>query len=455
MRSAMRKNAVRVQFSPMPLTTTREPGTSVAAATMNAADEGSPGTTISSSSSSSTWDTVRRPSVALERHARAAQHALGVVAARRRLDHRGRAVGQHAGDQHARLDLGARHRQDVLDAGQLGAADRERREAPVAGLHPGAHAPQRLGHPVHRPAADRLVAVERPHPPGLPGEPAGQQPHQRAELPTSISPPVASSGACSPTPRISTDAVAVLVHPRAEALQARQRGRGVGRLQVVAHRHRLVRHRGEQRGAVRDRLVRRAACRCPGAGPRARSARGGLTARRRGSRARRSAGAARAASPSPAIQSVMAPVAHVGSRRERQVHDVHPRLAERQRHAGDDTGAVRDGEAQLVDGPSRQVRLEQPRGGPRGPRRSRRPRRRRLRAARPTASSERAKPRTSSTIASRFARYMSAHMAVLAPATRVASRKLGPDLPERLALVEQPPGRLRGRARWPARAAGG
>ena len=85
MRSAMRKKPVRVQLRPTSLTTTREPGTSVAAATMNAADEGSPGTVISSSSSSSTCATRSRAQpVALERDARPAQHALGVVAARAR-----------------------------------------------------------------------------------------------------------------------------------------------------------------------------------------------------------------------------------------------------------------------------------------------------------------------------------------------------------------------------------
>ena len=60
MRSAMRKKPVRVQLRPTSLTTTREPGTRIAAATMNAADEGSAGTLIPSSSSSSTWDTVAR-----------------------------------------------------------------------------------------------------------------------------------------------------------------------------------------------------------------------------------------------------------------------------------------------------------------------------------------------------------------------------------------------------------
>ncbi len=39
---------------------------------------------------------------------------------------------------------------------------------------------------------------------------------------------------------------------------------------------------------------------------------------------------------------------------------------------------------------------------------------------------------------------MSPHIAVFAPATRVMSRKLGPDLAERLAVLEQPSGGLRG-----------
>jgi hypothetical protein len=63
MRRAISKKPVLVQFRPTSLTTTREPGTRHAAATMKAADEGSPGTTTSSSSSSSTWEMrVVRPS---------------------------------------------------------------------------------------------------------------------------------------------------------------------------------------------------------------------------------------------------------------------------------------------------------------------------------------------------------------------------------------------------------
>ncbi len=54
MRWAIRKKPVRVQLRPTSFTTTREPRTRIAAATMNAADEGSPGTSTPSISSSST-----------------------------------------------------------------------------------------------------------------------------------------------------------------------------------------------------------------------------------------------------------------------------------------------------------------------------------------------------------------------------------------------------------------
>ena len=47
------------------------------------------------------------------------------------------------------------------------------------------------------------------------------------------------------------------VDRRAERLDRVERGRGVLRSEVVAHGDRLVRHRGEQGGAVRDRLVGR------------------------------------------------------------------------------------------------------------------------------------------------------------------------------------------------------
>ena len=62
-----------------------------------------------------------------------------------------------------------------------GAADGQRRQAVVARRRPSAPiSAQRLDDPVDRPAADRLVAVERPLAARLPGEPAGQEPQQRA-----------------------------------------------------------------------------------------------------------------------------------------------------------------------------------------------------------------------------------------------------------------------------------
>src|SRR5205823_4359277 len=55
-RCAMRKKPQRVQLSATRSRTTRDPGTTHAAAATNAADDGSPGTITSSSSSSSTGD---------------------------------------------------------------------------------------------------------------------------------------------------------------------------------------------------------------------------------------------------------------------------------------------------------------------------------------------------------------------------------------------------------------
>ena len=59
---------------------------------------------------------------------------------------------------------------------------RERREAAVVGVDPRAHLAQRRGDAVDGPAADRLVAVERPLAAGLAREPAGREPHQRARV---------------------------------------------------------------------------------------------------------------------------------------------------------------------------------------------------------------------------------------------------------------------------------
>jgi hypothetical protein len=50
-----------------------------------------------------------------------------VIPARRRLDHRGFAVGEQAGEEQARLDLRARDLEPVLGAGERRAPDPQRR----------------------------------------------------------------------------------------------------------------------------------------------------------------------------------------------------------------------------------------------------------------------------------------------------------------------------------------
>ena len=108
------------------------------------------------------------------------QQPLRVVASRGGLDHLGLALGEQAGDQHARLDLGAGDRKLVGDAAERRPLHAKRRQAAVAALDLGAHQPQGLGDPVHGAAPDRLVSVERPGPAALPRQPAGQDAKQGA-----------------------------------------------------------------------------------------------------------------------------------------------------------------------------------------------------------------------------------------------------------------------------------
>ena len=183
MRSAIRKKAVRVQLRPMPETTTREPGTSMAAATTKAADEGSPGH----------HHLVELDLVHLRRRSAGRPRASNGTRARRSM----RSVWSRLGAGSTTVvepsaSIPAISTQDLTWAlatgsaysmpAELGPADGEGRKAPVAGLHARAHRGQRLRHAVHGPAPDRLVAVERPGAARLPGEPAGQQPHQGARV---------------------------------------------------------------------------------------------------------------------------------------------------------------------------------------------------------------------------------------------------------------------------------
>ena len=92
-----------------------------------------------------------------------------------------------------------------------------------------------------------------------PGWPASHPGSSRSSVPefcTFSRPPVASSGARRPTPRTSTEPPPSSSTPAPRLRSAARVADRVRRLQVVAHHHGLVRHRGEQRGAVGDRLVR-------------------------------------------------------------------------------------------------------------------------------------------------------------------------------------------------------
>ena len=110
----------------------------------------------------------------------------------------------------------------------------------------------------------------------------------------------------SPTPRI-TSAPSCSSTPAPERPQRVERRLGVVGVQVVAHRDRLVAHRPEQRGAVRDRLVGRRADRAAQRPRRARSGRSLMCRAPPGSRGPRSAPRRASAASSPATQSVIAP----------------------------------------------------------------------------------------------------------------------------------------------------
>ena len=111
--------------------------------------------------------------------ARGLEHRLGVVAGRQRLDDCRLAFARvEPGEQDRRLHLRARDRQLVRDRLDVAALDRQRRVS-VGRLDRDAHSPQRLGDPLHRAGAQRLVSGER-EASRLAGEDPGQEPHQRA-----------------------------------------------------------------------------------------------------------------------------------------------------------------------------------------------------------------------------------------------------------------------------------
>ena len=217
---------------------------------------------------------------------------------------------------------------------QLGAADGQRRQAVVAGLDRRAHR-RAAARPRGRPGGARIdSSPSSVHTPaGLPGEPAGQQPQQRAGV-ADVEPAAgglerARAGRRRGSPR----AVAVLVDAGPERQQRRRASSA------------CPRSRGSCGSSPARRSSRRTARRgarstCPAGG--VSSPRSGPEGSKRALRQRpRSDGEAEladqlarraSAASSPAIHSVIAPERLSGAGRQRHVHDVHPRPAQRQRH---------------------------------------------------------------------------------------------------------------------------
>ena len=137
----------------------------------------------------------------LDRDVRAGlgQHLLGVrpvvMASRTTVAPLGREPGQEDG----RLHLRAGHLRGPVDPAQRAAPHAERRQAARAvALDRRAHLVERLGHPVHRPLGEGLVADEL-GPPGQARDEAGQEPHGGAGVPTVER--VAAAGGAGSGPR--------------------------------------------------------------------------------------------------------------------------------------------------------------------------------------------------------------------------------------------------------------
>ena len=206
--------------------TIREPGTSTAAATWNAADDGSPGTWIASSSSSSRRVTAHAVAVAphAARRARRAAARCGRGSARARSRSSSPSASSPASSTHDLICAEATGSSYSI-AVQRRAGDRERGEAVLARLDPRAHRAQRRGDAVDRPAADRLVAVERPRAPRWPASQPGQQPHQRAGV-ADVDRRAGARRRAGPVPRIDERAGPRLLDQRAERARRRRASRG-------------------------------------------------------------------------------------------------------------------------------------------------------------------------------------------------------------------------------------
>ena len=206
-------------------------------------------------------------------HARRAQHPLGVVARRDRLDDRRPAVGVEPREQDARLHLCARHGGLVLDSGERPPLDCSSAAARRSSSTLRAHLGERRRYPVHRPRAERVVArqLEPALPPGRRAEPGSRRASVPA-LPQSIGRGRLAESA-SPTPARARHRPS-FVHRHAKGAQRSERRLGVERASEAADERLALAHSAHEERAVGDRLVARHArapregrrpARCPSA----------------------------------------------------------------------------------------------------------------------------------------------------------------------------------------------
>ncbi len=269
-RSRIVSRPVRVGLTPTPSSSTSLSGTSSAATRKKAAEERSAGTSddrqvrvARQAASTTAWCALApRPMAPAAASIRSVWSRLGM-----RLDHPRLALGQQAGEEQTRLDLGAGDRHLVGDAVQRRAPNLERRQSALAAPSRRAHLAQRHRDPVDRPAADRVVAVERPLASILPCQPSRQQPQQgpgvadvdirRPRTPQTDAPDSQLEAACACNPLPLTQPSSSTSAPR--ALHRVQGRAGVGGVEIALDRRLPLPHRRDQRRAVGDRLVRRRA----------------------------------------------------------------------------------------------------------------------------------------------------------------------------------------------------
>ena len=254
-RSSTSSRPVRRGLRPTPWIVSSEPASSVAATRNGAAEEKSPGISSSPSSSRSAGATVTLRGFRVTRAPAAREHVLGVVARRQRLlDRRLAALGEQPGEEHGGLHLRARDRELVRDRPCSAPP------STVSGARPSVVstvAPicrERLGDPLHRARAERLVAGEL-EAALLAGEQAGQQAHQRAGVAAvdrrvrRAQPAQAGAGDAQRRRVVLVDLGRRARGPPRSSTRCRRSGRSRGsRVSPSATA-------AEQDGAVRDRLV--------------------------------------------------------------------------------------------------------------------------------------------------------------------------------------------------------